>query len=71
MSKPKTPRAFNSLTFVISDAVFAYSWKLPAYSGAFFLQLIILVFTYSWSLLFTALFFTYSWSFWLTVGKCV
>ena len=52
---------------------FAYSWKLPAYSGAFYLQLTIFCFfTYSWSV------FAYSFSFLLTVGaflltvgKCV
>ena len=50
---------------------FAYSWKLPAYSGAFYLQLTILAlwltiwsfFAYSFS------FFTYNWSFLAYSGK--
>ena len=42
---------------------FAYSWKLPAYSGAFFLTVDNLSFyTYNWSFLLTAL------AFLLTVG---
>ena len=52
---------------------FAYSWKLPAYSGAFLLTVDNFSFSaYNFSF-FTHRFsfFTYSWSFLLTVGKCV
>ena len=52
---------------------FAYSWKLPAYSGAFLLTVDkFSSFTYGSSFLtYSFSFFTYSWSFLLTVGKCV
>ena len=52
---------------------FAYSWKLPAYNGAFLLTIDnFSFFTYSWSFFaYNFSFFTYSWSFFLTVGKCV
>ena len=52
---------------------FAYSWKLPAYSGAFVLTVGNLSFrTHSWSLFtYSFSFSTYNWSFLLTVGKCV
>ena len=43
---------------------FAYSWKLPAYNGAFFLTIDnFSFFTFSWSS------FAYSFSFLLTVGS--
>ena len=58
--------------------LFAYNSKLPAYSGAFYLQLTILAllltidncsfFTYNWSL-FACSFFTYNWSFFAYSGK--
>ena len=50
---------------------FAYSWKLPAYSGAFYLQLTILAFllTVGAFLLTSFSFLTYSWSFFAYSGK--
>ena len=50
---------------------FAYSWKLPSYSGAFYLQLTILAsLTYSWSFFaYSFSFFAYSWSFFAYSGK--
>ena len=50
---------------------FAYSWKLPAYSGAFYLQLKNFSFsTYSWSIfVYSFSFLTYSWSFFAYNGK--
>ena len=52
---------------------FAYSWKLPAYSGAFLLTVDNFSFsTYSWSFFaYSFSFFTYSWSFFAYSGKCV
>ena len=54
-------------------AFFAYSWKLPAYSGAFLLTVDnFSFFTYNWRFLLTALAFLLTvGAFWLTVGKCV
>ena len=52
--------------------IFAYSWKLPAYSGAFLLTIDNFSFcTYSWSFpAYNFSFFAYSWSFFLlTTGK--
>ena len=49
----------------------AYRWKLPAYSGAFYLQLTILAFLLTvgaFSLTILA-FFTYNWSFFAYSGK--
>ena len=54
-------------------AFFAYSWKLPAYSGAFYLQLTILAFLLTagaFSLTILAFLLTIG-AFLLTVGKCV
>ena len=50
---------------------FAYSWKLPAYSGAFLLTVDnFSFFTYSWSFLaYSFSFFTYSWSFLAYSGR--
>ena len=50
---------------------FAYSWKLPAYSGAFLLTVDNFGFcTYSWSFFpYSFSFFTYSWSFLAYSGK--
>ena len=50
---------------------FAYSWKLPAYSGAFLLTVDnFSFFTYSWSFFaYSFSFFTYSWSFFAYSGK--
>ena len=51
--------------------LFAYSWKLPAYSGAFLLTVDnFSFFTYSWSFFaYSFSFFTYSWSFFAYSGK--
>ena len=45
--------------------LFAYSWKLPTYSGAFLLTVDLFSFsTYNWSFFaYSFSFFTYSWSF--------
>ena len=53
--------------------LFAYSWKLPAYSGAFLLAVDNLSFcAYSWSFFISALAFLLAvGAFLLTVGKCV
>ena len=50
---------------------FAYSWKLPAYSGAFLLTVDkFSLFTYSWSFFaYSFSFLTYSWSFFAYSGK--
>ena len=50
---------------------FAYSWKLPAYGGAFLLTVDnFSFFTYSWSFLACSFsFLTYSWSFFAYSGK--
>ena len=50
---------------------FAYSWKLPAYSGAFLLTVDnFSFFAYSWSFFAHSFsFFTYSWSFFAYNGK--
>ena len=50
---------------------FAYSWKLPAYSGAFLLTVENCSFlTYIWSFFaYSFSFFTYSWSFFAFSGK--
>ena len=65
---PEPPAIFGGCGF------FAYSWKLPAYSGAFLLTVDnFSFFTYSWS------FFAYNGkaflltvgAFLLTVGKCI
>ena len=50
---------------------FAYSWKLPAHSGAFLLTADNLsFFTYSWSFFaYSFSFFTYNWSFFAYRGK--
>ena len=61
------------ITKLIWMHVFAYNWKLPAYSGAFLLTIDnFSFFAYNWS------FFAYNFSFLLTVGtflltvgKCV
>ena len=52
---------------------FAYSWKLPAYSGAFLLTVDnFSLFTYSWTFFaYRFSFFAYSWSFLTYSGKCV
>ena len=58
---------------ILRCGFFAYSWKLPAYSGAFYLQLTVLAFfTYSWSsFLLTVLASSLTIrAFLLTVGKC-
>ena len=51
--------------------LFAYSWKLPAYSGAFLLTVDNFSFSsYSWSFFaYSFSFFTYSWSFFAYNGK--
>ena len=51
--------------------LFAYSWKLPAYSGAFLLATDNFgVFAHSWSFFaYNFSFFTYSWSFFAYSGK--
>ena len=48
-------------------AFFAYSWKLPAYNGAFLLTVDnFSFFAYSWSFsAYSFSFFTYNWSLWL------
>ena len=53
--------------------MFAYSWKLPAYSGAFLLTVDnFSFFAYNWSFLLTLLAFLLAiGAFLLTVGKCV
>ena len=50
---------------------FAYSWKLPAYSGVFLLTVDNFgFFTYSWSFfVYNFSFSTYSWSFFAYSGK--
>ena len=50
---------------------FAYSWKLPAYSGALLLTIDnFSFFTYSWSFsAYSFSFFAYSWSFFAYSGK--
>ena len=50
---------------------FAYSWKLPAYSGTFFLTVdTFSFFTYSWSFFaYSFSFLAYSWSFFAYSGK--
>ena len=55
----------------IGCGFFAYSWKLPAYSGAFLLTIDnFSFFTYSWSFFaYNFSFFTYSWSFPAYSGK--
>ena len=52
-------------------ASFAYSWKLPAYSGASLLSVVhFSFFTYNWSFFADILsFFTYSWSFFAYSGR--
>ena len=58
---------------MFKDAVFfAYSWKLPAYSGAFLLTVdkFYLFFTYNWSFpAYSFSFLTYSWSFFAYSAK--
>ena len=51
--------------------IFAYSWKLPAYSGAFVLTINkFSFFTYNWSFFaYSFSFFTYNWSFFAYSGK--
>ena len=51
--------------------LFSYSWKLPAYSGAFLLTVDnFSFFTYSWSFFaYSFSFFTYSWSLFAYSGK--
>ena len=53
--------------------LFAYSWKLPAYSGVFCLQLTILAFllTVGASLLTALAFLLTIGALLLTVGKCI
>ena len=60
------PRYFSK-----DGAFFAYSWKLPAYSGALLLTVDnFSFFTYSWSFFaYSFSFFTYSWSFLAYSGK--
>ena len=55
----------------LSCSFFAYSWKLPAYSGAFLLTIDkFSFFTYSWSsFAYSFSFSTYSWSFFAYGGK--
>ena len=55
----------------IGCGFFAYSWKLPAYSGAFLLTVDnFSFFTYSWSFFaYSFSFFTYNWSFFACSGK--
>ena len=50
---------------------FAYSWKLPAYSGAFLLTIdYFSMFTYNWSFFaYNFSFFAYNWSFLAYSGK--
>ena len=62
----------GSANFIFMGAgIFSYSWKLPAYSGAFFLTVDnFSFFTYSWSsFAYSFSFFTYSWSFFAYSGK--
>ena len=61
----------NSM-FFFGCGVFAYSWKLPAYSGAFYSQLTLLAFLLTvGAFLLTALAFLLTiGAFLLTVGKC-
>ena len=71
---PKVENRVESTSCFNGYSFFAYNWKLPAYSGAFYLQLTILasLFTYSWSFLFFNCFlsfFSYSWSFFAYNGK--
>ena len=56
---------------VFGCGFFAYSWKLPAYSGAFLLTVDSLSFSaYNWSFFtYNFSFFTYSWSFFAYNGK--
>ena len=57
--------------FVLGCGFFAYSWKLPAYSGTFLLTVDNFIFlTYSWSFLaYNVSFFAYNWSFFAYNGK--
>ena len=58
--------------FLKGCGFFAYSWKLPAYSGAFFLLTVdnLGFFTYSWSFFaYNFSFFSYSFSFVTYSGK--
>ena len=63
------------ITKNIGCCFFAYSWKLPAYSGAFLLTIdSFSFFTYSWSFFFPLAVLAFSLTigaFLLTVGKCV
>ena len=63
--KIKIKRKSNGCSF------FAYSWKLPVYSGASLLTVHKFSFsTYSWSFFtYSFSFFTYSWSFFAYSGK--
>ena len=62
---------FVSLINYNGCSFFAYSWKLPAYSGAFLLTgANFSFFAYSWSFFaYSFSFFTYNWSFFAYSGK--
>ena len=64
-------KKFMFMLFVPDAAFFAYSWKLPAYSGAFLLTVdSSSFFTYNWSFFaYNFSFSTYSWSFFAYSGK--
>ena len=61
----------GSVWFLFGCGFFAYSWKLPAYSGAFLLTIDNFSFSaYSFSFFaYSFSFFTYSWSFFAYSGK--
>ena len=65
IGQEKSSKAVNPPAKIIGMRLFAYSWKLPAYSGAFLLTVDnFSFFTYSWSFFtYSFSFFTYSWSF--------
>ena len=66
-----TNNSLKHLVFSFGCGFFAYSWKLPAYSGAFLLTVDnFSFFTYNWSFFaYSFSFFTYSWSFFAYSGK--
>ena len=74
VSQALEAHANNIRNFALDAAFlkfFAYSWKLPAYSGAFLLAVAnFSFFTCSWSFFaYSFSFFTYSWSFFAYSGK--
>ena len=64
-------RCYLFLCVLSGCSFFAYSWKLPAYSGAFLLTIDKLsFFTYNWSFFaYNFSFFAYSWSLFAYNGK--